>query len=770
MAIQEDLFWSSPKSFGGETNFGGYLKFAKESLKLSKRSKKFLGEIYGLHKREEIKFTPLVFECEFSSLFKIFSFYRDYNSQNKKATEFPNWQEPLTLNKLFAYGKDKKFKEKLKITQDQMNLLKNLKIRNETKSLLVEIMKEKSFTDYNFNNLISLPQTLVTKSISQSFSKECMPSKIQNNLELLGEESLNYVDSVQICKISEVAFEPNLDAIYKLFLDLTLITYKKTKSNNKENQLQTNLLKFINWDFNNQLNYNKLESVLKNLESKLLDIQFSEYELYKLPINRINSKEMYSKARKDNRLKKKNYWNLDKIQLKQLNWDPFKLFRLISLETFLAKDSISPKEVNFKKSLLTFPKLFCSQLDLIILNNLDGKNGIRKLPIPINDSENQTNQDGTKSFIQVADSRQQSFEENVLSLGKIENGTNTILTDTNSEIMNTTSMLPQKRSFLDSGLLSILSKKRQKHEDFTNYTHLSKSDNAVESTINEDFTKLIVPELELLNIGLITENKPIEPDTRDKSNHSVEENDKLKEKIAILEEDVIISNLVDWSIEIQDYLIIANSNQLIKNHQLINKISNVQDTTKRFHIVENPIKQPVDFVLNYQTCLIRIDITKFFQIDKSDNLFYYKLLSKLIPEYKTIVIVLEYRKEFVKVDPDILWKILLFLPEKQFKLVYVEQNNDNLIQIMQCIIHEYGNSQLQETEITDILATVPGKILTQLRLDPLSVCQILKNYTLLELICHLVNNDTAESLDVRIYEWFTDTQLERLTAYIALQW
>lgn len=753
MVIHEDLFWISSSTLDQETTLGGYSKILKESIKLSKRSKKILSQISNLSETETKDSGNLTPFDEISISYKISSFCTRLCNRTKKDIIFSNWQVPLTLP---PHG-PAKFKERLKLDHEDVDLLKCLNNLNTSKEIPLDVIKENSLEDYKLEtmNLKSHhPKSILTV---RPLSEEYMPSTISNNLEIFQEETLSNIDSFQFKKIPEKQPAANLDAVYKLILDLNIFTNSESKQAKMQSSSLSNLVTVVTWDFDKKLNFDKMDLILKNLETKLLDIQFNEFELYKLPLkSRHSPAPLLKKKRVD---KKALYWNLDKIQLRQLDWDPFKLSKSFNLEKLFLRDAITLHKINFTKSRITFPKLFCSQLDLIIVNQIDNKNDMKQISIPINDSKSQPRELENNEVTELSERRQKLSESNISPT--IENETTTF---NSIKPQTDTSMLPQKRSFLDSDLLSIISKKKQRQIETNNLSQTE--DTNGKSSISQDFTNAILPELELLNVGLITETHTTISNYNEKAIKKVEigSNSEASTNNIHIED-------IDLPIKIQDYLIIANSNQMQKNHQIINKLSNVQDINKQCHLLEFAIHEPVDFILNYQTCLIRVDITKFFQVDKSNRLYYHETISQLIPEYHVIVVLIEYREEFVKVDSDILWKILLFLPQKQFKLVYVEQNDLSFISTMQWIIQQYCSPEFQETEVTGLLETVTGKILTNLKLNPLLISQILKRYTFSELVRQLIETTTSDiSESIEIHDWLTVTQLERLGDYVALEW
>lgn len=486
------------------------------------------------------------------------------------------------------------------------------------------------------------------------------------------------------------------------------------------------------WEVNLKEDSDKIADIFfRDLEDKLFDIQFHKLEFFRLACDRLPRKTT-------RKVKVKRYWILSNTKLKQMKWAPFRNWNSSSMIKEIEEEQINFVKYSISNTPITINYIPNTDLELYSSNKVFFSTS------QINTTNTMTNK--------IADSITTSNNPNEKEIPK-DIHTDTDISNNSDPTENTkinTSLLPQKRSFLDSDLQSLIKRKKHSFEQ-SGTQHIDRS-GLVTDVMEEDAS-------EIFRSGIF--DKPTESGPE----HLFK---KRADPIKITQEEesglVNFQFNLDSQVDIKDRLIIFNVNKISKNYKLLQYLIN--HNSQCCTIMERELLTECDLILNSCTCVIRIELSKFFQRDGSNRLHFSDIVSSCIAEYKRVKVIIEYRLDTLLYDKDIFWKIFYFLPFPKFELFFVVK--DDISVLAHCInqliwkeaAHDFTEEDFMEDNMKD-----DSIILSILKFNPILIMTLLKGYTLSELISQ-VNN----GLDPQLIQIMTVSQLNRLKRLNSINW
>ena len=686
-------------------------KILKEALKIDKRTHKLLKKC--CLKRNKVTLNKLE-----KDYYQVINSYKMNIFNGKicqwKANRIDSWKFESTIpSNLFDKLFKALLKEKLKLnntTREILDWISDTKPPLVTFQLLENIQeRNKNIEKFKLDRHCILESKNTKNNLFMIVGKK-MPSYIENNLRGLLEESITYgtyddyySNDKRTSKLYPIFLESKLKLDkYKIFKVYPIEISHKAISKPKKTF----------WEPANTLLPN-VEKLCERIWLEIYDIDFNKLELFKFNMNDINQtkndkyKEMYQKCKK--------VWKLSKESLKELEWNPIKKYLKDNenVKNILC-DDINQKEYTVLKYSLNLRKLHCNLLDLIDID----KKTFGSLKLVMNSA--------TEKKISVYPVINDSLVLENLTVSTVNN-------DATFPININTSLLPQKRSFIDDELRSILESKKNRQSN--------KKEN--QDIQNKNCNRLLT---KLLDIG--TKENVLLPERR--QTEDVESN----------QEDFNLSlplkSLINYNIT--EKCIVLNTNKLSQNHILIQCLRERENV----NVIEREFPHDFDFILNESICVIRINLENFFQIRQNGRLHYENLLTDLKLEFKLIIILVEYSEILEQTDKDVFWKIQLFLKCSQYRPILVPNKADRLFKEMTRLISTFSHSY-KNVDFTEI--TVEEKILLSLNLNILLIKSILKRITLPEFLILIQIEDSNE-----ILESLTAMQLNRIKTLLMLSW
>ena len=448
-------------------------------------------------------------------------------------------------------------------------------------------------------------------------------------------------------------------------------------------------------------------------EQQLFDDTFNDLEFYLQRINRKCSPERLKLHKKSFTRKHLPAWHIDKEVLLSWDWNPFRKidfeFRAVvqNLEDVL---DIEP----FRLELNNSNYEFCYSSELYLLQNDMQGTVLHKLP-PTTVAKGESVENDNKAEM-IANEK----ETTSMDSSRYEN--------TTTETPINTSLIPHKRSILDSDLLSlIVSKKKNLTQNTT--TIIQDHSNNISSSI--------------IHHGLVKCRIDISNDTSIISEEFIPE-------IKITMDQL---NSEDFS-DTLPKTIILNSNKLLMNYDVVNHLRGVN----YLNVKELKLKVNCDIILNSTSCIIRISLEKFQQVLQNGKLYYADDFKQLSMNFKRVIVLVNFNRETADSDLDIFWRVQLCLSSKQFTIHYIANNSNNTFDSMTTTsyILGYVKALSLHVETQSLLSSERQdyELVQSVTNNPILTAFLLEKFTLFQLLCEMTkykNKDLQPYLTE--YQW-----------------
>ena len=691
---------------------GGYsvlLGSLKENIKLERRAQKYLKELTNLQvKPLEIKFSRKTDKIEREKyLLEVIRStpYRQRttlivnNTWNATNLKQKNTEEPL-------YDLPK---EKMKVEKQDMLFFKWMKtLSTELRFPLQQSSSRHSSTHNNTElswlNIPILRPNKLKKKTSRIDLKQ-MPSALETQFNKVKEEKLNNCVKFSDTPLSD--WEPGIfEQTYdKYFLNSVLI--KKHLQRNRKHEFEASTQNWVATFPECDQEYD----IFERGYNELFDTQFNKLEFFKI---RTKKPERSKPVKK----KVQNIWRLDKGDLKVLVWDPLKTFCSYSWDTILENDIINEEGYSIKPIKMRFQKLSSSSLDLI--DNQRKQFGTIKLAVGV---PNENTTENTTENTSFEESERNDVTVNCTLDLKKDNDLSSSKADIN------TSLAPQKRSFIDNELISILATKRKfkKHKE-----HGSSARNISSTSY-------------LMNSGTYA-NTPMETSiTKSVCND--------KRELSFDSSLIIHSIFKD---DIESKYIAVNTNKMMENHKVIQALCQ----NSQLDLIDQPYFGECDFIIDHSTCLLKIQINRFLQLKDNGSLYYSKTINDLLTEFHRVIIIVEFPEILQKVDPDLFWKVRFYLLHPRIEAFFIYEDMEVLIDWIKYFITKWALSYDDEED--ENIAN--DDILLELGFNILLVRKIYRTYSLQEFFMAVIQEQS------QAVELLTGSQMSRLRKLLTLEW
>ncbi|CAI4062379.1 hypothetical protein SUVZ_07G0110 [Saccharomyces uvarum] len=690
---------------------GGYsvlLGSLKENIKLERRAQKYLKELTNLHvkplkitlsgKIDKIDREKYLLEVIHSTFYRqrtTLIVNKTWNTVNLKQD---NTEEPL-----YEFPK-----EKLKVEKQDMLFFKWMKtLSTELKFTLQQSSPKHSLSNSNmklsWHNIPILRQNKLKKKASRIDLKQ-MPSALETQFNKVKEEKLNNCVKFSDKPLSD--WEPAIfeQTYEKYFLNPVLI--KKPLQRNRKCCKHDFEASTPNWVVTFP-DGNQEYDIFERNYNELFDTHFNKLEFFKIRTKKPERSKPVKKKVQD-------IWSLDKGDLKVLVWDPLKTFYSYSWNTILDNDVINEKAYSIKPIKMKFQKLYSSSLDLI--DNQRKKFGTIKLAVGI------PNEKTTEDTSFEESERNDITVNSTFGLEKDDHLSS-------SKVDINTSLAPQKRSFIDDELISILATKRKfkKHKEHGG------------SATNISSTSY------LMNSGTYA-NIPTETSiTKSVCND--------KRELSFNSSSIIHSIFKD---DIKNKCIAVNTNKMMENHKVIQALCQ----NSQLDLIEQPYFGECDFIIDHSTCLLKIQMNQFLQLKDNGSLYYSKTINDLLTEFHRVIIIVQFPEILQKVDPDLFWKVRFYLLHPRIEAFFTYEDMDVFIDWIKYFITKWAFSY-DDGEDRNI---ANDDVLLDLGFNILLVRKIYRTYSLQEFLMAVIREQS------QAVELLTVSQMSRLRKLLTLEW
>lgn len=714
-----------PSNFNPPTKnrLGGYLGyFTKETVSLKKKEAKRLNKVINqLINFSEVEIKPLG-TLKFEKDDFIFT---ETTLNGPKLPIVKPWKCPSVTATSNLIRTQKSFqKEKIKLSIEETSYFKYIALPFVISSNPDIPLKWLTNFSYEFSDIYSTNS--LYKSSTLAITKLKTSKKLKELTEVLEEK---------------LAYSLNQDIIPKHVLDVEPLTtincfLLNHISSKIEDTQPTPLPDLPGWKVKLKEENSRLsETFFKELEDKFFDIQFHKLEFFKLSC----TQRLPRKVTKRKKIKK--YWILSNPKLKQMGWSPFKIWSSPTMFTKFQNEQINLTQFKIPSVSLNVDYIPNTCLELFDMNN---KTLCSNFQINTECAGHIPS-----SITLLTEFKEKSkFKDGSKDTSKINNSNDTFGQFETTTI--NTSVIPQKRSFLECDLQSLIEKKKN---GFKQHKIQQKNNQQIHTNIlEEDVT-------EIFQSGIFERT---EESSLENSSNIIS---KLNETAVGKNTSIFsLSFKLETNFNIEDKLVIFNVDKIKENYKLLQSL--IYHTKPCCTIIERKLFSSCDLILNSCTCLIRIQLEKFFQRDGSNNLHYFDIISTCLAEYKRIKVLVEYKTDTLLYDKDMFWKTLYFLPFPNFELFFVPKDDSSvLLQRVKQLIQKEAQNRFNENDFIEENMKGTELLLSKLKLNPILIKALLAKYTLTTLL-----SQVSTGMDPHLMQIMTLPQINRLKRLNNINW
>ncbi|QHS73103.1 uncharacterized protein SPAR_G00130 [Saccharomyces paradoxus] len=208
--------------------------------------------------------------------------------------------------------------------------------------------------------------------------------------------------------------------------------------------------------------------------------------------------------------------------------------------------------------------------------------------------------------------------------------------------------------------------------------------------------------------------------------------------------------------DIENKCIAVNENKVIENQKVIQSLCK----NSQLDLIEQPYFGECDFIINHSTCLYKIQANRFLQLRNNGPLYYDKAVNDLLTEFQRVIIIVEFSEIIQDVDPDLFWKIRLYLLHSRVDVFFVHENIDLFIDWIKYFIAKWALPYSNEKEENIANAGV----LLDLGFNILLVRKIFQTYSLQEFFMAIIREES------QAVELLTVSQMTRVKRLLTLEW
>ncbi|CAI6494512.1 AIS_HP2_G0016920.mRNA.1.CDS.1 [Saccharomyces cerevisiae] len=695
---------------------GGYFALSrslKENIKLERRAQKYLKELKSL----QIKPLEIIRSKNSGTIngeeYFLEAVHPTSRKQRTTITVHEMWyiaNREQDIEEVLLY---ESLREKLKIEKQDMIFFKWIKnLSAQLYFPLQQPVSKNKLADSNMKlswfNIPTLKRSSSQKNASPP-NLRYMPSALEARYNKLTEEKLEFCVKFSDGSLSD--WDPKFfEQTYDNYL-LKLLPAKRFLKNNNQRCKRSSKASLKNWAVTTPECNQELD-VFERSYDELFNTHFNKLEFFKIRVK---------KAKRNKPIGKRiqGIWCLDKEDLKILVWNPLKKICNHTWDTIFRNETINEEVYSIKRMRLKFQKLDSSSLELI--DNQRKTFGTIKLAMG---SPNEKTVENTT----VENATFEESERNDTTadgIGKLDPN-NSILS---SKVDINTSLAPQKRSFIDNELMSILAtkKKFKKHREGSgNATNISSTSYLINSGTYAN------PQ------GETSVTNSVYDDNRDFSFNS------SSIRHSILEDGI------------ENKCIAVNANKMIENQKVIQSLCK----NSQLNLIEQPYIGECDFIINHSTCLYKIQINQFLQLRENGPLYYDKAINDLLTEFHKVIILVEFSEILQDVDPDLFWKVRFYLLHPHIEVFFIHEDANLFIDWMKYFITKwalpYDGEKVENMACIDVLLDLGFNILL--------VRRIFQTYNLQEFFIAIIQEES------QAVELLTISQMTRLKKLLTLEW
>lgn len=148
------------------------------------------------------------------------------------------------------------------------------------------------------------------------------------------------------------------------------------------------------------------------------------------------------------------------------------------------------------------------------------------------------------------------------------------------------------------------------------------------------------------------------------------------------------------------------------------------------------------------------------QLRNNGSLHYDKAINDLLTEFQRVIIIVEFSEIIQDVDPDLFWKIKLYLLNSRVDVFFIHETTDFFIVWMKYFIAKWAFSYNDEKEKN----IANADILLDLGFNILLVRKIFQTYSLEEFFMAIIKEES------KAVKMLTVSQMTRLKKLLTLEW
>ena len=148
------------------------------------------------------------------------------------------------------------------------------------------------------------------------------------------------------------------------------------------------------------------------------------------------------------------------------------------------------------------------------------------------------------------------------------------------------------------------------------------------------------------------------------------------------------------------------------------------------------------------------------QLRNNGSLHYDKAINDLLTEFQRVIIIVEFSEIIQDVDPDLFWKIKLYLLNSRVDVFFIHETTDFFIDWMKYFIAKWAFSYNDEKEKN----IANADILLDLGFNILLVRKIFQTYSLEEFFMAIIKEES------KAVKMLTVSQMTRLKKLLTLEW
>ncbi|QLQ80024.1 hypothetical protein HG537_0D00240 [Torulaspora globosa] len=201
--------------------------------------------------------------------------------------------------------------------------------------------------------------------------------------------------------------------------------------------------------------------------------------------------------------------------------------------------------------------------------------------------------------------------------------------------------------------------------------------------------------------------------------------------------------------------ILINLSQIKHNQRVLQFLAQASG----LKIVQQESPLLCDLILNAKTCIIRLQLNKFFQISQDKTLFYENALANLLAEFTKVIILLEYDTSTEEAARDVFWKVRHFLNRPEFE-THLTSDHHQAVATWICMLAQKYSSDFDDQAFESV--SDDEELLLALNFNKFHTKLLLSEHSISQLLLMALHEESQRIM--------TPSQRHRLLDLMQLEW